>query len=222
MTIENRLKEARKNKGYSSGAAAADAFGWSKPTYRSHENGSRGIPRDKLEVYARAFHVSIEWLLTGRGKKDAPQGVLPTFLPVLGAVQGGAFVEAVPYHDELLLPVAPSPEFEEAKQFLLEVKGPSMNLEYAPGTYVHCVQIEFQEDITPEHGDHVIVERRRGGLREVTVKEYVLTTEGQELWPRSSDPAWQKPISLHDGDHIDEIVITALVIGSYRVRRRNN
>lgn len=222
MSIEDRLRKSRIEAGYASGTETAKAFGWNVVTYRSHENGTRGIPRDKIESYARAFNVSIEWLLTGKGKKDGVGRVIPLrLLPVLGTVQGGAFLEAHTSFDEIFMPVAADPEYADYQQYLLEVSGPSMNLHYPEGSYVHCVHIEYHpDDVMPKHGDHVIVERRRGDLREVTIKEYILTNAGAELWPRSTEPKWKKPISLTDDLHVDEVMITALVIGSYTRRRR--
>lgn len=68
--ISSRLRQARTDAGFGDASAAAKAFGFTYPTYAGHENGSRGLKRDALTRYARAFNVSLEWLMTGRGAKS--------------------------------------------------------------------------------------------------------------------------------------------------------
>lgn len=65
--IGKRLAEAREGLNISR-SDAAKAFNVPYQTYAAHENGNRGIPRDALEKYARKFGVSVDWLLTGKGK----------------------------------------------------------------------------------------------------------------------------------------------------------
>ena len=67
--IGNRLKAARKAAGFSSAIDAAAAQRISYPTYVAHENGTRGISGKMLELYAKRFGVTTDWLLSGR--KDA-------------------------------------------------------------------------------------------------------------------------------------------------------
>lgn len=50
-----RLEEARKRAGFKLAVDAAKAFGWNENTYRSHENGHRGMRFDVLDRYAKAF-----------------------------------------------------------------------------------------------------------------------------------------------------------------------
>jgi phage repressor protein C with HTH and peptisase S24 domain len=42
-------------------------MGVEEPTYLGHENGSRGLSRAAAR-YARFFHVSLDWLIDGRGE----------------------------------------------------------------------------------------------------------------------------------------------------------
>lgn len=62
-----RLKKARTKRGYSSPTDAARAFGWNVNTYRSHENGNRELSKSAALKYAKAYQVSVEWLLFGKG-----------------------------------------------------------------------------------------------------------------------------------------------------------
>ena len=63
--MHERLKSARQKAGFRTASDAADRFGWSQPTYRSHENGTRGLTIDTAKVYAQAFRVEPAWLAFG-------------------------------------------------------------------------------------------------------------------------------------------------------------
>ena len=65
-----RLQRARLRAGFKGPAEAADNFGWNKNTYKSHENGIRGLTRASATRYGRAFHVSPAWLLTAEGSDE--------------------------------------------------------------------------------------------------------------------------------------------------------
>lgn len=66
----NRLRRARELAGYARPLDAAAAHGWTR-TYFSHENGNRGITRDRIAVYATAFRVRVDWLAYGQGPMRA-------------------------------------------------------------------------------------------------------------------------------------------------------
>lgn len=65
-TIADRLKKARKDAGFRSAAEAANSLNVAYPTYAGHENGSRGVTTEALELYARRFKVTADWLLKGK------------------------------------------------------------------------------------------------------------------------------------------------------------
>lgn len=60
-----RLIQARERKGLEAGEAAK-AMKLPYPTYKAHENGSRG-GRKSAEKYARFYGVNLKWLITGQG-----------------------------------------------------------------------------------------------------------------------------------------------------------
>lgn len=66
-----RLQWARTNAGYATPRDAAERFSWNYNTYKSHENGARGLKKEAAERYAHSFKISISWLLTGEGA-DTP------------------------------------------------------------------------------------------------------------------------------------------------------
>lgn len=70
MTANQRLKFVRERAKFETAADAARRFGWNETTYRSHENGHRGFPAKRAPIYAKAYKVSEEWLLYGKGSPD--------------------------------------------------------------------------------------------------------------------------------------------------------
>lgn len=76
MTPAERLRSARTERGYATAKAAADAFGWVRPTYYGHENGARSIDPETAERYAAAFGVDAAWLLYGDGTGFAEPAVV--------------------------------------------------------------------------------------------------------------------------------------------------
>lgn len=66
---EGRLRWARRRAGYETAADAARRLGWLEVTVRSHETGGRGYAR-RAALYAKAYRVDLEWLLTGKGSPD--------------------------------------------------------------------------------------------------------------------------------------------------------
>ena len=69
-----RLRIARLRAGYETGKDAAEALGFPVSTYLGHENGSRGYPAKKAEIYARKFKVREQWLLYGVGEGPGQTG----------------------------------------------------------------------------------------------------------------------------------------------------
>ena len=66
-----RLIEARTTrKPGMSAPEAADAMHIPYPTYKSHENGSRGAPKGAVDRYARFYRVDRRWLMFGEGAME--------------------------------------------------------------------------------------------------------------------------------------------------------
>lgn len=140
-------------------------------------------------------------------------------LPIRDRVQAGAWL-AVDDHIQVrpkTWPALRDPRFPNADQWLSEVVGDSVNrLNIFEGDLVQCVDA-IGIGYFPRTGDIVEVERLRfgGQERELTLKELEVTEDGVRLWPRSTNPRWQEPLSLTDGagEREDiEVRIRALVI----------
>lgn len=222
MEVHERLKAARE-KMFETAAEAAQALGVNYQTYAAHENGSRGLRRDAAMRYAKYFNISLEYLLTGR--KSSPSRTEHTArsapivdgdgMPVKGFVRAGIWQEAYAPESELsTLPISADARFPRHLQFALEIQGDSIDNRAKPGEYAVCV--EWHGPVQPE--DVVIVERRRAGLFEATIKVAKPSPKGTiHLAPDSSNPV-HKPIVIKEADMKDgeEIAVVGKVLGYYR------
>ena len=66
-SMGKRLQQARKAAGFETAREAAARLGVNHNTYAQHENGNRGFPSKRAELYARVFRVPLDWLLVGKG-----------------------------------------------------------------------------------------------------------------------------------------------------------
>lgn len=67
IPICERLKAARKARGYKNANDFADKLGIVRGTYSQHERGTRNLKEDSLTQYAEALGINKEWLRTGNG-----------------------------------------------------------------------------------------------------------------------------------------------------------
>lgn len=131
MEMHDRLRQARIAAGYDHAATAAEALGIPYGTYSGHENGLRGIPKDRVVFYARKFRVSPQWLLTGEG---SPRHLT---VPIVGKVSADPnatvhFGDGQGQLGETLVP----PGADE-KTVAVEVEGESMHGVAEPGALVY-------------------------------------------------------------------------------------
>lgn len=164
-TPGDRLKSARIAAGYGSTVDAAAALGVSQSTYAQHENGIRGIPKDKAPLYARRFKVTEEWLLYGKGadKLVIPEGAEPAApIPLLGDVPAGPWREAIGKTRQYVpAPAAGIP----TSAYALKVTGDSMDKVVRDGATIIIDPTDFD-----------LFEKRlfvvRNGDGDVTFKQY--------------------------------------------------
>ncbi|WP_445599626.1 LexA family protein [Azospirillum sp. A39] len=219
--LAERIRRLRKSRGLNQ-HEFAELLGVSQPTVSRWERGMQEPEFDQIVALSDLAGETPQQFAFGE-RVNEELTLQPVF--VLGAVQAGEWVEAVEWEREQWYSVSlpPHPQFPNIKRFGLEVRGPSMNRVFPEGAVVECIRFE---DIMsePREGDYVVVERHRhDALIEATVKKLVVHDGVPWLMPESDHPAFQKPIPLNDGhdDDVESIVISALVVGSYRtfVRR---
>jgi hypothetical protein len=211
----DRLRALRIRKGYETATDAAKAFGWNEHTYKSHENGIRGIRMDAARKYAAAYGSSAAHIL-GVGNGAEPQVVNHVIdVPVIARASAGTF-----RYDEgieegaILVPAVPRKDVPAALQYSVIIDGQSVNKRLPDGAYAICAPLESYPG-GAQHGQLVHVVRERSGLHEHTIKELRFTKSGMTLVPVSTDPRFQDELRLSTGE-ADEIVrIQGIVIGAY-------
>lgn len=98
-----------------------------------------------------------------------------------------------------------------------------MDLTIQPGAVLECIRV-FNE-VEPQAGDLVIVQRQRHDLLETTCKRLVRRADGDwELRCESTKPEFQEPIPIGQPDNglftDDEIRIIGIVVRSYQLHFR--
>lgn len=152
--------------------------------------------------------------------RPAPASTTSTALPsrslrVIAAVQAGAFMPAAEWGELQYTVTVPVPPQWAAYDLIgVEVRGPSMDRVYPPGTVLICVSyLDLSRE--PRHGERVIVQRFRGEDVEATCKEIRRDADGiVRLWPLSNHPDHQAPVRLLDGPGADEIRVTHRVVAA--------
>lgn len=216
----DRLKAARIAAGYRTAAEAARALNEHPQNVRDQEADRRGLSPEKAAVYAKGYGVDAAYLLFGDGHASS-SGVADNdnvrMVGIIGEVRAGAFQE-IPDEEPAPFEYVPVslPEYQRAHLYALLVVGRSMDRHYPDGS---AVVVCPTAEAGIRENDHVVVRMWRGGLAETTLKEVVVGPDGVELWPRSTDQAYQTPIKLRtyrDSDEGPEII--GVVVGSFSAR----
>lgn len=210
----DRLRKLRIAKGFASATDAARAFGWPENTYKSHENGMRGVKPDVARRYARAFGSSPAYILTGE-QQSTPIVSTVEAAPILGIVAAGAWRGGDDYfEDDTFVPKVARGDVSMSRQYAVRVEGESVNRVIQNGAYAICASLDAYPGGAPP-GSLVHVIREVDGALEHTIKELRVTAKGLLLMPISTDPAHQEPLAMTDNAY-QRIVIQGVVIGTYR------
>jgi phage repressor protein C with HTH and peptisase S24 domain len=216
-TPEDRREILRKfmsEKGLKPGPWAKQSGVAANSLYNFLNGHSDALDHTTYAKLARTQQVPV-WRLSG----DKPEPPGPSSLWVAGHVEAGVFREAVQWDQSLWYSVdVPVPDRFRRVAKALEVRGPSMNLEYPDGSVV--VWVDVLDARPMQDGDHVIVyAHRHDDSIEATVKELRVMNGRRWLLPKSTDPAHQAPIDLDEpGEGIREVEVKGIVLGGYRPR----
>jgi len=205
MSAGERIKAARTALGWSQ-SRLAEAVGVSRPAVTQWESGATTPDPDNAALIGRALGRSAHWIIYG-------EEMASRLMPVRGEVAAGVWRE-VEDLDLDPIPVAAHPDFPAAAQYGLLVRGNSMNLIARDSEYLHVVDV-LDTGFAPRPGDLVVVQKRRHGRVEATVKRLAANGTGLALKAESDDPRYQGDLPLGPSDDETEIVISGIVIGKY-------
>ncbi len=143
--------------------------------------------------------------------------LVPRFLEVRYRARAGRWFELDSEEPpkQPAMAVVPDPRYAQWPQWLEQVEGDSANLKIPDGHFAHVVDA-FEMGYEPKANDWVVVERRRdqGAIRERTIKQVAIDDQGRVvLWPRSTNPKWNKPVEMCDGGRPGEEGIEAFIVG---------
>lgn len=213
MEPKDRLRQARERAGYKTAKEAAQAIRVNQNTLSSNENGNRAISRRMAQVYAEAFGVSAGWILYGEGgdaKASIERKTPRSRVPIMGEVAAGLWLEADVFEPDQdnkshLLPL---PDYPANAQYLLRVRGTSLNKIALPGDLIWCLDYGAS-GTSPSAGDLAVIERFTdgGGKIERTAKRIAAINGKIELVPESTDPRFKDPLIYDDGDPEFSLVI---------------
>lgn len=172
----------------------------------------RTVKGDNLGRLAKGLDWTVADLIgeaEGVSRRPIPVTGSELDLPIRYEVAAGAWHEVDEVADEPLghAPAPRVPGYEQFAQWYERVVGDSFDRRIPPGALIHVVDaiaLEYE----PRHGDVVVVERSRAGgqMLERTVKEIAIVKGAIELWPRSHNPRWSKPLIVTEGVQVDEDV----------------
>lgn len=189
----------------------AQALGRSPSVVTKILNGERELKAREISVIANYLDVKAPSVTTKPSPFESENPTLSN-LEVVGEVAAGVWHEPeADTFERYHVDVPFDPRFPEQDQYLLKVRGTSINRRAASGSLVRCLKVHAAPR-RPNDGDWVIALRMRHGSAETTVKRLEIRPDKKQmLWPDSTDPAFQEPIEVgqHDGD---EVLISAFVL----------
>lgn len=186
---------------------------WSREGLSKAAGGKRDLVRDLLRGQntnpgpdtvvglARAMNRDLADFIVGEKSILTSQSPGRVWMPVTGAVAAGVWLEQIewPHEDQYDVLVYPDPD-PAIEQFVLEMRGYSMDKTIPPGSILECTRVAFGK-IEPSVGDLVIVERQAHDLTEMTCKRLAKGPDGWELHCESTKPEFQDVIHIGEPEN---------------------
>lgn len=207
----NRIRQIREGKGLTQDQLA-ERMGTRGATIHRLEVGKMELTEKWMRRFKDALDVPIPELL------EEPEHHAPLGVELKGEIRAGAWLELDEHREAespLYIDVMPDKRFPGARQFALKVIGTSMNKFIQPGSYVIVADWADLGLLEPREDDVLVIRRQRAMTYEITLKRARRGADGWEFWPESTDPRYQEPISMADGDRDVEVTIVGLVVGRY-------
>jgi transcriptional regulator with XRE-family HTH domain len=211
MSLGERIRQTRLDKRLSQ-RVLSKRLGLTRHAISMWETDKASPSSAHLGQLAVEFDVDLNWLSTGRGSKD---GNKAQGLPVRGTVATGVWREPTEMPPPEVFPATPDRRYPSDAQYLLRVEGAGMDKIAPAGSLVHCVDLQ-STGMQIQHGDVVVVERRRHGMRETTLRR-VQQAAAEGLKLHSEGGEHQSVLEL---DGSDQVVVKALVIYAIRAVSR--
>lgn len=205
----------------------AERLGVSQATISRWEKGQQEPDRQQIDRLVKVIpEIQGEFEFYGGWNRQTP------FAPVsvTSAAEAGVWLQNPywPDSDQYVVTV-PANNLRREGIFGVEVRGPSANLLFPPGSILICQNLKnYDRALKP--GAKVIVHTvNSAGLTEVTVKQFDRDPEHPDirwLWPRSTHPEFQSPVriadigpeeSLQPDGPGDLVFLRAIVLWSIRV-----
>ena len=208
-----RLREARKSRGFRSALAAAKRFGWPS-TYGAHENGTRGIGRMYRE-YAKKFRVNPAWLL---GHSDERDSIVRGISVVADAAIGTWHEAPAPREPKkgsrsIVIPTHRD-NADESDRFAVRMADASMNKLLAQGAYGVLVHADNGTDF--KVGDVIYVERMRDSMTELSLRRVAgISPNGLRLTTYSVDPRFKQELFYPSKNEAEKIRVIGKLVGKY-------
>lgn len=176
-----------------------------------------------LAAIAPVIERSVPYLL---GVTDDPAGGATAppraeFLPIRYRVAAGVWRERDDEAQEFIGegPMPPPDAFSSFPQWWEMVEGESINKIYPPGALVRVIDA-IAIGYRPRHDDLVVIERRRNGSAERTVKQVRIRGSRIIVHGASTNKKWNTELDVTEGlIDGDEAEIVGFVAGAYIVRR---
>lgn len=205
---------------------------WARAAGLSHANSlynflnghSNSLSQETLEQLASVYPGTTISDLIGETRAATIVGNANSHTIVIrGRAMAGEFRTSfdIPLGEQEEISAPISSRDADAGAYGVVVRTPGIEQIYRDGTILVCIPFARYERPL-ESGKKVVMERIRGKLVEVTVRELNVVNGKAWLWPRSNDPEHQAPIEMpwpYDGKvwrlGDDRFSISSVVIGSY-------
>lgn len=224
--IANRLKEARAAK-FATAADAARAIGKKEVTVRAHESGQNGLSASMARTYAKAYGVSAEWLLYGKGQVDIVDHMLgvqaelsrrnPGRIPVLGEVRPRALVLDEPSDPEPIgfLAIQVS-GYELIPLAAYQIGRSSPGLGPDAGRYLIVAPVH---KVGLRDRDLAVMKRRHNAAHEIFLSVAQIDDDG----PYLSGPVDDKVMTRLTPEALEgeALTIEGVVVANYSIRDRS-
>lgn len=217
MSWNQRIIELRKEKKLSRAELARRAD-VNYDALNKSERGEVEQPRgDFLARIAQALGTTEQFLRYGSEGGGERTKITPRGLVIRGEVAAGLWLEADLFEDEKKEQsnlFGGDKRYASEAQYLLRIKGESLNRIARDGDFILCVDYGLAGfEITS--GDLVVVERSRDGGHtfERTAKRIFRHNDEIELRPESNDPRFQEPVVFDEhSEEASEVRIIAKVL----------